>query len=194
MELTLTSRRADGTQYAHTAGIQRHDELTGPPTEDELKRLEIRRKLEYEIIRKFDRSDIADPRKDCWFLMDCRWLNDWAAFIEGKDGYGPPGPISSYELLDEFQNPLPKLCSKIDYRGVPSLVFFIFVELYGRDASPILPRYVVDIYQVAVPLDRLAKIQYAAQVCKPITVRIPRPHPNALILCHFSRRPKQKLE
>lgn len=127
-------------------------------------------------MKRFDRTEIT--RKECWYLMDAQWLNAWAAFAssvdrEGKrkedtelevgEGISPPGPVTSKDLLDGEGKPLAGLRSRIDYRGVPPIVFFIFCELYGRDQSPELCRYTVDIYQRALPVERLVDIQYKAQ-------------------------------
>ncbi len=48
--------------------------------------------------------------------MDCNWLNEWAYFVEGIEGYGPPGQISTKDLVDESGKPLKNLEPKIDYR------------------------------------------------------------------------------
>lgn len=57
-----------------------------------------------------------NPRHECWFLMDCRWLNEWAYFVEGNEGSEPPGRITTAELLDENKRPLKDLEPKVDYR------------------------------------------------------------------------------
>ena len=76
-----------------------------------------------------------------------------------------PGPISTRDLLSgDGKTPLPNLRAKVDYRGVPSMVYCIFVELYGKDSSPEICRYVVDIYKVPVPEDKLVKIKLNAVV------------------------------
>ena len=67
--------------------------------------------LFYEIRRaKIDR------RTECWFLMDTKWLNEWAAFVEGREGSEVPGPLYSDELIDDTQQPLRGLEAKVDYR------------------------------------------------------------------------------
>jgi hypothetical protein len=48
-----------------------------------------------------------DPRKECWFLLDTHWLNEWASFVEGREGCGPPGPLSTRGLLQELPPPPP---------------------------------------------------------------------------------------
>eukprot|EP01036_Dinobryon_divergens_P031046 gene31046-40383_t len=74
-----------------------------------------------------------------------------------------PGPISTTDLLSaDGKTPLPNLTAKVDYRGVPSMVYCIFVELYGKDSSPEICRYLVDIYKAPVPEDKLVKIKLNA--------------------------------
>ena len=141
--------------------------------------------------------------RDCWFLVDCRWLDAWAEYVqyippkmedEGEssdntdgdrsvssplDGTAEselrnsepelepalPGPISTRDLLSaDGKTPLPNLTAKVDYRGVPSMVYCIFVELYGKDSSPEICRYLVDIYKAPVPEDKLVKIKLNAVV------------------------------
>lgn len=141
--------------------------------------------------------------RDCWFLIDCRWLDAWAEYVqyippkkedEGENSDNTdgdrsvsspptgtaeselrnsdkeiepalPGPISTKDLLSEDgKTPLPNLTAKVDYRGVPSMVYCIFVELYGKDSSPDICRYLVDIYKAPVPDDKLVKIKLNAVV------------------------------
>ena len=59
-------------------------------SEDQKKKLATRRKLEYQLVKKYDRTDI-NPREECYFLIDSKWLNDWAAFTQGVDDQDPPG-------------------------------------------------------------------------------------------------------
>ena len=207
-------------------------------TRDELSRLRLRKRLEYELILGLDLEKV-DPRKECWYLVDANWLNKWAAFVdigrqmkfqkareariaarnarreekrrrmeeadisddewtegedsstdddddhrsddeneefnedgsarellfdEDTDDVEEPGVLSTGELVNEKGKPLDGLEAKIDYRGVPSISYFCFKELYGKDNSfPDLPRYVVDIYKPGVPVDRLVPIQMKAQ-------------------------------
>lgn len=207
-------------------------------TRDELRRLRLRKRLEYELILGLDLEKV-DPRKECWYLVDANWLNKWAAYVdigrqmkyqkvraariaarkarreekrrrmeeadisddewtEGEDSSTDdddevdsdneneefnddgsarelffdeetddaeePGILTSGELVDGKGKPLNGLEAKLDYRGVPSISYFCFKELYGKDNSfPDLPRYVVDIYKPGVPVDRLVPIQMKAQ-------------------------------
>lgn len=108
------------------------------------------------LIRIIFRSEI-DPRKECWYLIDSKWLNQWSAFVNGDDDEDPPYHISSKELLDEKGEPLPGLKVKDDYRGVVPMVFFILVELHGRDKSPEIMRYKVDIYAPPLTVDRIVR-------------------------------------
>jgi len=141
--------------------------------------------------------------RDCWFLIDCRWLDAWAEYVQytppknevdgesdhtdgdrsissplaGTEDVGiensqieiepvRPGPLSTRDLLmADGKTPLPDLRAKIDYRGVPSMVYCIFVELYGKDSSPEICRYVVDIYKIPVPEEKLVTIKLTAVVC-----------------------------
>lgn len=126
--------------------------------------------------------------RDCWYLIDTNWLSAWNAFVRG-DNEPEPGPISSKDLLDDKGQPLPglknsigidDLCSRftiissiklpyfslfLDYRGVSPLVFYIFVELHGKDTNyPDICRYTVDIYKPAVPIERIVNISLRAIV------------------------------
>lgn len=142
---------------SHTAGIIRNTEEAAIQDEDYSERLNIRRKCELELIKKFDKSEI-NIQKECWYLMDSNWLNSWAAFTSSEE-CGPPGKVSSAGLLDENNKPLSGLTSRCDYRGVPPLVYYIFVTLYGRDSSPNICRYTIDIYQPEVPMEHIINMQ-----------------------------------
>lgn len=96
--------------------------------------------------------------------MDAKWLNAWSTFVKGPDDADPPGLISNSELLDEAGNPLPGLRSKIDYRGVAPIAYYVLVQLHGRDKSPTICRYTVDIYKPAVPDERLVNMKMTAVV------------------------------
>ena len=149
----------------HSAGMIRVDERV-PKTDEEMRLLNIRRACERDLIMKYDQLEL-NLRKECWFLIDCEWLNAWAAFTATtEDDVDPPGPLSTRNLLDKDHNPLPKLQAKIDYRGVSPLVYFIFLELYGRekDSSPDICRYNVDIYMPAAPVAGLVNMQRKAKV------------------------------
>ena len=121
--------------------------------------LATRRLLEVTAMKKFDKTMI-DPRKEFWVLMDSQWLYKWASFVEGKEGAELPGKISTFPLLDENSlEPIYGLEAKIHYRGVPPMVYYILRELHGKDKSPELFRYKVDIYLAPVPPEQLAKLQ-----------------------------------
>lgn len=84
-------------------------------TEEELKYLKIRRDLELETIMQLDKSEII-PRKECWYMMDSRWLNAWSLFVQGKSDE-EPGKVTARDLLDETKtNVLTGLKPNIDYR------------------------------------------------------------------------------
>lgn len=95
-------------------------------------------------------------------MVDSNWLNAWSAFVN-SDG-DPPGPISSKELLNEKKEPLPGLKEKIDYRGVPPIVYFILIEFHGRDSSPDICRFSVDIYAPQIPIERTVNSKLKAVV------------------------------
>ena len=244
------SLRDPGSEIARKKGGAFSAGLVDPDapiyyTEDEMRRLRIRKKLEYELILSLDKSEIS-PRKECWYLVDSNWLNQWASFthipshikVPNTDGDSdsdsdndngsrrynensqvgdielnemergsvskasasaaasivsastgaagiagskqqtqtkpnepleeedndPPGPISSKALVDDKGIPLlPDLLQSRDYRGVPAISYWCFVELYGKDDSPDIPRYQVDLYKPTVPVGRLVNIQFKAK-------------------------------
>jgi hypothetical protein len=147
----------------HTAGLVVHEEPK-QWTEEELLRLTIRKKLEREVIALHDKSEI-NLRRECWYLLDCLWLNRWVEFTTSEDpDTEPPGPVSSKGLLGANNQPLPNLKAKIDYRGVTPLIYFLFLELYGRDKSPDICRYAVDMSLLPVPPEQLVEMQRLAKV------------------------------
>ncbi len=83
---------------------------------------------------------------------------------EEEEDNEPPGPISSKNLVTQDGKPImADLKAKRDYRGVPAITYWVFVELYGKDKSPDIPRYEVDIYKPEVPVGRLVDIQFKAR-------------------------------
>ena len=62
----------------------------------------------------------------------------------------------------DTREPLQGLEAKLNYRGVPQLVYYILKELHGKDRTPEFCRYTVDIYQQAVPPEKLAKMRPGA--------------------------------
>lgn len=44
------------------------------------------------------------------------------------------------------------------------MVYFIFLELYGKDNSAELTRFVIDIYKASVPIEKLITIQMICRV------------------------------
>jgi hypothetical protein len=139
------------------------DESEDEEEKERLKLLKIRKKQEMKLVKKFDKSKI-NVSKECWFLIDSNWLNAWSSFVNGGDDEDSPGPLSSKELLDAQGNPLPDLKAIRDYRGVPPIVYFIFLELYGKDSTPEIPRFLVDIYKVPVPVAKMVNIQVTGRV------------------------------
>jgi hypothetical protein len=148
--------------------------------EEARNRLLKRKKHELKLVRKFDKSKL--DRDECWFMIDANWLNTWSEFVNDPDGSDPPGVLSTKDLLCDppvktdsalststglvgrIKVPLPGLQARIDYRAVPPLVYFLLIELYGRDSSPDICRYSVDIYKPEVPIDRLVNIKLKAVV------------------------------
>ena len=84
--------------------------------------LNIRRNMEKKLIQKYDRTEI-DVSKECWYLLEASWLNEWSNFVHGETD--PPGVISSKALIDKEKKPLKGLRSRIDSRGVTPLVFYM---------------------------------------------------------------------
>lgn len=130
---------------------------------EQLRLLKIRKKQELKLVKKFDKSKI-NVHKECWFLIDSDWLNSWSAFVNVAENEDPPGILSNKELLDDNNNPLPNLKAIRDYRGVPPIVYFTFVELYGKDDSPEIARYEVDIYKPPVSIAKMVNIQVIGRV------------------------------
>lgn len=156
-----------GDLNTRTVGIIRVKDAA--QLEDENRRLKIRKESELSLIASLDKSELGSTKNDCWFLIDSNWLNTWSEFVNSDDS-DPPGPVTSKQLLGTDGIPIVSLKEKIDYRGVTPLIYFIFLNLYGHDGSPHIPRYVVDIYKHPVPVARLVDIQYLAQ--KEATIRV----------------------
>jgi hypothetical protein len=178
---------------AHLFSLEKLIDDAEAGDESAMKRLRRRRKYELKLVSKYNRyfviysvqsywyypieyyrTEIENRADDCWFLLDSRWLNRWYAFVKGGENT-PPGPITSRDLLDENNDPLPGLRSKIDYRGVAPMVFYVLVELHGRDNSPELCRYEVDIYSKPLTSDRIIKVAHKAVVEARIQVSKYRP-------------------
>lgn len=127
---------------------EEEDDGLGDLTAAEREMLEERRTAEFELVSRFDKTEI-DPRKECWFLVDGKWLQTWATYMEGKGE--PPDRISNLNLFQEDGRTLKEgLMPKQDYRGVSPMIWYIFVELYARDTAPELCRYTMDAYAPAV--------------------------------------------
>ena len=133
--------------------------------EEELRLLRIRKKQELKLIKKHDKSKI-NVSKECWFLIDSNWLNAWSAFVNGDENEDNPGPLSTKGLLDAKGAPLPDLQAIRDYRGVPPVVYYMFVELYGKEdaSTPEIARYLIDIYKSPVTVAKMVNIQVTGRV------------------------------
>lgn len=82
---------------------------------------------------------------------------------EIAEAVDPPGKLTTHYLYnDDYSELLPGLKTRIDYRGVAPVVYYIFLELYGKDDSPEICRYVVDIYNAPVSVDKLVNIKLKA--------------------------------
>uniref|UniRef100_A0A7S2DAT7 DUSP domain-containing protein n=1 Tax=Octactis speculum TaxID=3111310 RepID=A0A7S2DAT7_9STRA len=118
------------------------DEL-GALSPEEKALLEERRYAEYELVKKFDVTEI-NIRRECWFLINTIWFDEWLKYMSGK--VEPPDRISNLNLYEEGGQKLkPNLQAVKDYRGVSATVWYIFVELYGSDNAPEICRYTVNI-------------------------------------------------
>ena len=73
------SHVGDGA-HVITAGL-RNPDLPQLMTQDEIRRLRLRKRLEYELILSLDKTKL-DVRKECWYLIDANWLNQWARFVD----------------------------------------------------------------------------------------------------------------
>jgi len=121
--------------------------------------MEKRRALEHDLVMKHDKT-VINVREECWYLMDVEWLYRWADFIAGNIDISDVGRISTARLLDpETKEPVQGLEPKINYRGIPQLAYYILKELHGKDSTPELCRYTLDIYQKPVPPEVLARIR-----------------------------------
>ena len=120
----------------------------GVLTEEEQEILERRRLAEMVLLDKYDKTKI-DPRKECWFLISTKWLNQWIEYVTGKTE--PPGPVSNMDLHVEGTRTLKRnLEPKKDFRGISPTMWYIFVELYNKDGAPELCRYSLNIYDPGV--------------------------------------------
>uniref|UniRef100_K3WJJ2 DUSP domain-containing protein n=1 Tax=Globisporangium ultimum (strain ATCC 200006 / CBS 805.95 / DAOM BR144) TaxID=431595 RepID=K3WJJ2_GLOUD len=116
--------------------------------------LDKRRKMELALVVKYDKATIG--RKECWFVIDANWMNNWVNFAARG---GPlPGPITNEVLLEpnwkerleglapgRADTPRKGLTAQKDYRCVTPMVFCLFVELHGMGEAPLLPRFMIDI-------------------------------------------------
>lgn len=172
-----TSLHSSGSKHGKTDELNSLDNLiecARNGDKDAKKRLKKRKKHELKLVKKYDKSTIT-AGKECWFLVDSQWLNKWSKFVNGDLDEDSPNIISTRELLDDDKKPLPRLQAKIDYRGLSPMVYHILVELYGKDSSPELPRYTIDIYKPEIPLEKLAAIKMTTVMDARIQVNKVRP-------------------
>lgn len=57
-----------------------------------------------------------NPRRECWFIVDTKWLQSWAKFVRGEGP--PPGRISNESERVELY------CSQKDGGGLCRCVLF----------------------------------------------------------------------
>jgi len=167
-----------------TSGVNvRNEKIRVQLTDEEIKYLDIRKKIELDIIQKYDKINII-PRKECWYLIDSKWLNQWTKYVlstsistnddddndDEVEEVDPPGLLTTEHLHDEHGKLLLNLQPNLDYRGVTPLVYYIFTELYGRakvdKTSPELTRYQCDIYKIPVTTVDMLKIRYVWHVSR----------------------------
>jgi hypothetical protein len=116
--------------------------------EEEFRLLELRKEIELECVKVYDQG--IDENDEFFFIMDTKWLNAWAEFVEGDATTPEPGPISTKDLLDENEKPLSYLVAKIDYRAICPMVYYIFKEFHDSDESPEICRYKCDVHSIQV--------------------------------------------
>jgi len=124
----------------------------------------------YQLVRRFDKKDI-DSNKECWYLIDSTWLQSWAMYISGKSDE-EPGIITNHKLHrpsavnSTFSDDTLRLGLKptVDYRAVTPVVWYSYVTLYGKDSTPEICRYVVDIYSPPVSITKHADISLSASM------------------------------
>ena len=182
----INNRKLDSSEH----GVDDDSNMACDEDTERLRLLKIRKKQELKLIKRFDKQKI-NVSKECWFLIDSDWLNKWSSFVNGDENEDSPGMMSSKgkktpcnsrasapnyimqlrcpipsltELLDGKFNPLPNLCAVRDYRAVPPIVYFIFLELYGKDSSPEICRYQIDIYKAPVTIAKMVNIQLTGRV------------------------------
>lgn len=174
-----------------TSGVTvKHEEIISNLTEEDVKYINIRKQIELDTIQKYDKVSIT-PRKECWYIIDSKWLNQWTKYVLHKstindtncstdknskndvdneldDEVSPPGLLTTEDLHDENGELLLNLQPNLDYRGVRPLIYYIFVELYGRKEitkrNPELTRYQCDIYKIPVTTVDMLKIRYVWHV------------------------------
>jgi len=114
-----------------------------------LKAYNKRKRLEYEMVQKYDTRDTSDGKY--WYLVDAQWVAKWKKYVDqGTKIYDmkemqAPGQISFERILDVNGVPKPHLQARRDYIGVNSMVWAIFVHVHGCK-SPALSRISLDIY------------------------------------------------
>ena len=88
--------------------VRNIEEMNSPETELPMRNttpmmegeaLQLRRSLEYELIARCDKNKI-DSHSECWYIMDCSWLDEWTSFIDGKTSSKIFNTLS-YEVKDE---------------------------------------------------------------------------------------------
>ena len=61
-----------------------------------------------------------NKRRECWYIVDAKWLNSWANFVLHVDeDHDEPKAISTRELHEANGQLLDKLEVNVDYRYFP---------------------------------------------------------------------------
>ena len=138
--------RADEEYYSSEESDEDEEEERARLLAEEQWILSKRREAEVELFAKYDSVSI-NPRRSCWFLVPTPWLLTWQKWLEGGD---LPSAVSTAPFFEGGGTWIREgLEAKEDYRAVNPMVWFLFVELYGTDESPVIARYTTGIYDDA---------------------------------------------
>eukprot|EP00904_Undaria_pinnatifida_P010917 jgi/Undpi1/6956/HiC_scaffold_21.g09430.m1 len=87
-----------------------------------------------------------------WFLMDAVWTNKWVEFVMGMAD--PPGEITNSNLFVKEDQ---------DQAWRPSMVWYTFREMYGKDSAPEICRCNADLYSEPVQPYRKQRVEEDAR-------------------------------
>lgn len=92
--------------------------------------------------------------------MRLHYYQRWFEFVTDDDHLKPPpGHLTTIDLFDNACSLKTNLIIKKDYRCVRPLVYYIYMELYGKDDSPEIYRHSLEIYSRPVPIEFVIKNQ-----------------------------------